>query len=398
MPPIDDKKTLEKTPPQPTVRESIEASLKELELAGDDKEPDDKNEEIDEGIDLDDESDDPAGEGVIPDEPAKKKKEVKEPDIEAEEEIEASEEEAETEVKEPKAKKTKVAAPENWKDTPDWDKTPPSVRQKIIKREEEVSAGFKQYGAKAQEFDKYEQFIGPRRQSMAKVGVSPEQVIGRALDWMDALGHSDPKVKGESFKILARNFGIDLASLVDNNATGESFRVAADGQQGEVPAQVREYVTTLESKIGELEQRLGGLAETYTSQQDRNAAAYLTNWAKEKPHFAKVQKPMVALIQSGVVPLAADGSLDLDTAYDMAINADPEVRKLVQLEAANKAKKDALTKAKKNRGSKEAQLNNARAASGSLKPGSASISDRKGDPRGLSVRDTIKLSYRQLAS
>lgn len=390
----------QETPKAPqSVRETIQASLKELETAAEQETEDDK--ELETNNEPEEESEDPAGEGILEDEP-KKKKEVKAKSEETEEETsseEETEEEAEEQEEKPvKAKKTQIEAPDNWKGEADWDKTPASVRQKIIKREQEVSEGFKQYGVKAREFDKYEQFIGPRRQSMAKIGVSPEQVIGRALDWMDALGHPDPDTRVNSFKLLARNFGINIPQLAGEDTTGESFRVAADGNsQGELPQQVKQYISSLEQKLGSLEQQLGGLASNYTSQQDRAAMQYLSQWAKDKPHFEKVQKEMVALIQGGVVPLTSDGGLDLDTAYDMAIRANPEIRKLVEAEALKKAKDDAVTKAKKEREKKQQSLSKARAAGGSLKPGAPSLPNGKTDPRGLSVRDTIKMSYKQLA-
>ncbi len=377
-----------------SVRETIQQSLKELEDATDDNPPDEDDDKEDDDLDIEDE--DPAGEGILNDDKPKKTK--KAADTEAEEEVETTSEEG-TDTEEDiepvkKAKKTQIDAPDNWKGDADWDKTPASIRQKIIKREQEVSEGFKQYGSKAKEFDKYEQIIGPRRQSMAKIGVSPEQVIGRALEWMDALAHPDEGTRVNSFKLLARNFGVNVASLAGNDTSNES-RVD-NNNQGEVPPQLREYVSNLENQVNQLNQRLGGLAENYNSQQDRAAMSYLQNWAKDKPHFQAVQREMVVLMQSGIVPLAEDGSLDLDTAYDMAVNANPAVRQLVAAEKAKEAKKEAETKAKKEREKKQAALSKARAAGGSLKPGAPSLSNGKTDARGLSVRDTIRLSMKQM--
>jgi hypothetical protein len=394
---------IEKPDAQPTVRESITAALKEQIDGPEDKEEEDKEEEDD------DLSEDPAGEGILEDDEDKKslkkvakaKKPLGDDDDDDEEDIkvkedeeEETEEEGEPEVKEPKLKKTTIPAPDNWKDTADWDKIPASVRQKIIKREEEVSNGFRHYGEKARAFDEYEQFVGPRRQSMARIGVSPAQVVGRALDWMDALGHPDPKVKGEAFRVLAGNFGIDVASLAGGNSGGESFRVAG-GDGSELPDQVKAYISGMESKVAALEQQLGGVVNNFQSQQDRAAGEYLTQWAEKRPHFAKVQPLMVKLLNSGAVPLK-NGTLDLDTAYDMAVNANPEVRELVRLETARAAKDMADKKAKKLGKDKQVALTKARAANGSLKPGSPTAATLRKNATGLSVRDTIKLSRLQL--
>ena len=44
-----------------------------------------------------------------------------------------------------------------------WDSLPTEVRDAVAKREKEVSDGFKQYGEKAQDLQKYETLIGQYR-------------------------------------------------------------------------------------------------------------------------------------------------------------------------------------------------------------------------------------------
>lgn len=386
--------------PLPSVRDTLTAALKEQRETEDEGDEGDDDKVVKtKSVEGDIEDDDPLGDGVLEDddqkEPAKKKAKAAEPDDQETEEVEDTPDEVEQETseekKEIKAKRTKIDAPDNWKGIKDWDNTPASVRQKIIAREQEVSTGFKQYGEKAKAFDEYEQVIGPRRQSMAKIGVSPVQVIQRALDWMDALGHPDPKTKSQAFKVLAGNFGIDIASLAPVNTNGgESNRVA--GGEDELPETVKQYIGSLQNELQQLKQQVGGVTSHLETQQDRQAAEYLANWAKDKPHFPKVQNLVATYMQSG------QGSIDLDTAYNMAINANPEVKELIRLEEAEKARIEAAKASKEAKKKKQEQINRARGANSSLKPGSPASLTSKGLKNGASVRDTIRHSLKQITS
>ncbi len=381
--------------PLPSVRETLTAALKEQreEDDADDGEDDDKEVKA-KAVEGEIEDDDPLSEGIDEvKEPANKKAKAAEPVDEETEEIDDKSEEVEEETLEeeeaPKLKQPKIAAPDNWKDTKDWEKTPASVRQKIVAREQEVSNGFKEYGVKARAFDEYEQIIGPRRQSMAKIGVTPVQVIGRALDWMDALGHPDPRTKSQAFKVLANNFGIDVASLASANSNS---RENSGGGGDELPETVKQYVGSLQSEIAQLKQQIGGVRTHLETQQDRAAAEYLDNWPKDKPHFPKVHGLVATYLQSG------NGTIDLDTAYNMAIAANPEVKELIRLEELEKTKADAAKKAKDAAKMKQVRLQKAKGANSSLKPGSpASNLSTKGLKNGASVKDTIKFSLKQMA-
>ncbi len=393
----------------PSVRESITAALaeqREAETADD--APLKKSSKSVEGVIDDDDpitadvgdNDDSDDEPPVKDKTPSKEEEDEE-DVQEDKEDESDETEDEEDLllkddKKPEdkkqAKRTVIPAPDNWKNEAEWERTPAKIRQRIIAREAEVASGIKQYSDKARAFDEYEQVLGPRRQEMARIGVSPAQVIGRALEWMDNLAVQDQNTKAGYFKMLADNFGLDWNALlpyVQQSDDGGSNTNA-------VPHVVQERMTMLERQNQMLAQQLQGISGNLQSQQDNAARMYLSEWAKDKPHYTKVQSLMRTLLEQGTIPLNADGSLNLDAAYNMAIHADPSVRELVRLEEQEKANADNLEKARKAKKAKQLALQKARAANGSLKPGAPNQSTAAKKMNGLSVRDTIAHSLKEL--
>ncbi len=297
---------------------------------------------------------------------------------------------------EPKAKRTVVGAPDNWKTEAEWDKAPSSIRQRIIKREAEFSAGIKQYADKARAFDEYEQVIGPRRQRMQAIGVTPFQVVAVALNWADQLQNKDQNVQRQALsRQLAANYNLDLEALVGGGTSGsDNFRVGGDD---DLPPVLQQRLDKLEQENNRLNQQLYGITNTFESQQQQSLQAALDNWSKDKPHYQTVQMLMGRLVQSGAVPIV-DGAVDLDMAYDMAVNATPHVKQLIELENAEKARIATEAKAKKDKAAKAAALSKARGASASLRPSSPSTGLNGGASKGLSVRDTIRMSLKEVTS
>lgn len=398
----------EKKDQAPSVRDSLVAALKEQQEGGDDapekdaKGPDD---ETDDNL-----SDDPAGEGVLEDDkqdqPELKEAKSKKPEKQAAEKEQDKDESSDTQDEETadsvdtkdgsverKPKATVVAAPDNWKNEADWDKLPSKIRQRIIKREAEVSAGIKQYSDKAKAFDEYEVSIGPRRQELQRLGVSPAQVIHAALNWMDALAERDPVIKDRNFRELARRYGYNINALASGNNGSVDNNSSDPGSA--LPDDVRQYVNGLEQKIAQLEQNFGNVTQTFEQQQLEVARSHMNEWAADKPHFNAVSTLMGQLIHAGSAPMK-DGRVDMDALYDMAVHATPSVRELVRLEEAEKAKQEREAKAKKERQAKQLAINKARAANGSLKPGAPASPSLNGGKPGLSVRDTIRASLKEL--
>ena len=112
----------------------------------------------------------------------------------------------------PAKQESKSKAPVGWtkEAKAKWDSLPTEVRDAVAKREKEVSDGFKQYGEKAQDLQKYETLIGQYGADYQQYGFNhPSQLVERAFQWVHALRNPNKAVALNSFKQLAQSLGIE---------------------------------------------------------------------------------------------------------------------------------------------------------------------------------------------
>ena len=270
-----------------------------------------------------------------------------------------------------------------------WDKLSPEDKQVIISREKEVSDGFAQVSQRIRGVEELERVIAPRLQQIQEYGARPAQVVDRLFQWME--GISNPATKANTFKELARSFGVDLNQLTSTQQPNTTQTEEID----EPPPWFSDFTQGVTQEIGTLKQ-------TLSSQQRTAAENVVSSWAKDKPHYNEVAPLMGQLLQSGIVGLKADGSVDLDTAYDRAIKLHPEVSALIQQEAAEKASKEASDKAAKDAKERVEKLARSRRAGAGLKPAAPSMSSdqslRLNGSKGKSssVRDSIKAALEEV--
>lgn len=268
-----------------------------------------------------------------------------------------------------------------------WEKLSPEDKKVILAREEEVSNGFKNYSQRIKGVEDIERAIAPRLQAIQQYGVSPGVVVDRLFQWMERL--NNPQTRANTIKELAQAFGQDINQLASNGQTTEEPDPDAP------PAWFNQFTSTVEGKIGTLEQQL-------SAQRDAASESYVLNWAKDKPHYNKVSQLMGQLLQSGAVPAVNDsGAVNLDGAYDMAIKVNPEVAALIQQEAEQKATEEASQKALKEAKDKADRLAKARKAGVGLKPAAPSLPVGNLNGKGkddTSVRSSIRKAMEDLRS
>lgn len=239
----------------------------------------------------------------------------------------------------------------------EYAKLPAAVQQAVVKREAEVSAGFAQYQGLKQHREQLEQVIGPRRQYYANDGVSDLQAIDNIWKWFEALKNSP----GESFPALAQMFGVDLSTVSPN--------AAAD------PGQTNPEVAALKAELARHAAQLGQVTSTFEQQQTAARRAELAQFANGKPHFEKVRVTMGKLMQAGV----AQG---LEDAYQQAVKLDPEVSAQIAADEKAAAERKAAEEALTRRGG-----GNQRRAAVSVRGGSPNGAAGTAQP--TSIRDSL---------
>lgn len=268
----------------------------------------------------------------------------------------------------------------------EWAKTPTTVQQAFIKREQDVARGVQELKGRYLDIDKA---LEPHVEAIRRHGHTPAQAVAQLFGWFQALA-SNPE---QSFPALAKSFNYDLAKIAAAQAAAPGG--GKEQPAGEIPQAVQKYIHDLTQKVAGLEQavtqKISGLEGTFQQQSEAKTQEILTQWSQGKPHFEASRGTMAQLIASGAVPLK-NGQVDLDGAYEMACYANPEIRKLVLAE-----QEGARVKAEKDKKAAEAKLqqeqaNKARRAGVNVSggaPGQAGTIAGRPAKKGKSVRESL---------
>lgn len=283
----------------------------------------------------------------------------------------------------------------------EWAKTPKSVQQAFVKREQDVARGVNALKATYAELD---QVLAPRAALLQQQGHTPAQAVNQLFLWFDALSMDPARIqKGEApvaLMALAHSFGIDLATgglIGDQQQQTTQQQVPNQPNLAALPEEVRSYISGMEQKINQLGQQMQGgfqnFQTNFQTQAMEKTTAIMEAWSNGKPHFNEVRQQMAFIIGSRMIPPRPDGSADLDTAYDMAIYANPVVRERVLADR----RKAALAKRQK-AAAAEVAANQAaadkarRSNSGVLRPsspGATFANDDSKRKKGKSVRESL---------
>lgn len=280
-----------------------------------------------------------------------------------------------------------------------WAQLPPQAQQAIIKREADVEKGVNELKAKVASYTDIDKALQPHAESIRKFNKTPAQAVEQLFAWFQALAVNPD----QAFPALIKSYNYDPQKLMA--AFGIKPEVKAEAKpeevaEGDVPPAVQSYISKLEEKINGLQnqvgQQLNGITSQFAEQSAAKTQEVLINWAKDKPHFEKVRVFMGHLLTpdptTGVaaVPLK-DGRVDLDTAYDMAINASPEIRAILKAEEQAKAEAARKAKATAEAKAQQDQANKSRKAAQSITTGApgAEVSKKGAVKKGKSVRESL---------
>lgn len=206
-----------------------------------------------------------------------------------------------------------------------WSTLPPDVQKVWAERESEAHKKITTDGERLKSLSAFEEVLKPFESRLQQVQAPPAEYVRR-------LASAD--------QMLASNFEQGIQEIY--RLYGRDPRAAVH------PGQQPDPNSALISKITELETRLRE-RETADEQSRLNAATQqIEQFKKDRPHFDDAVDLMDKFIRSGV----AKG---LDDAYDMAINASPEIRAKREAAAKAEADKKAAEEAKA-RAAKDAKI------------------------------------------
>lgn len=216
----------------------------------------------------------------------------------------------------PEPVKPAIEAPQSLPDDVKkaWATFPPEVQAGIARRENEAHEKITADGQRIKALSSFEEALAPFQARLQQVQAPPAEYVRRlaAADQMLA----DNPLQG--IQEVARLYGIDL-------------RQAVTGQPDPSNALYSE-LNTLKAELAQIRQADETARISAANQQ-------IEQFKKDKPHFDIAVDLMDKFIRSG----AAKG---LSDAYDMAINAHPDIRAAIAAEARAEAEKRAAVDAK----------------------------------------------------
>lgn len=293
-----------------------------------------------------------------------------------------------------------------------WASCPPAIQAAAIKREQDVEKGVL---ALRDHYKGLDEAIGKYGNEIKQLGLPAPQVIDNLFSWMKTI-HGNPI---QAIPALVANYKFPpqvVAGVINELAKFLPRRQGqpqsqAQGQPGQQPQQAPQidprlvnYLKQNDARFNQLaqafQQEIGGIRGVFEQQSQAQTNAWLADWSRDKQFFNEegVREFMARLItpdpQTGqsFIPRREDGRVDLEAAYDYAINALPHVRTKV-LAAAQTASQQAAQARQKAEASAQtkAALAAARKNVGvtSSAPGGTPQVAKKGTGRRPSVRDTL---------
>jgi hypothetical protein len=288
-----------------------------------------------------------------------------------------------------------TAAPEGWtkEAKAEWANLPPAVQAAVAKREADMAAGVENIKQRYQGID---QALAPRMELIRRHNKTPAEAVNQLFSWFEALS-SNPVV---SFPALANSFNFDLRAIPGIVPQQQAGQQQPDPQAAQQQPQVEQeppYVTELRQQLWQLQNgfqtQVGQLSQSYQQDKWNQTGQILGQWSKDKPYFNEVRHLMGQFISSGIVPPLANGDADLDSAYDRALWAMPEVRQKVMADQQKARVEAARAKKEAEQRAQQEQADKARKAGLSLGVGApgtpADPSQRKAGSKGKSIRDSI---------
>lgn len=204
--------------------------------------------------------------------------------------------------------------PSSWKKETqaEWEKLPSHVQEDVLRREADFHKGIEQYKSHAQRAASYDSAIAPYAPMLQSMGVAPEAAIGELFKTYTLLHNGSQEERAAALGQLARSAGLELDKI----------------QEQQVDPRYQELLAQNRSLQYDQVQR----EQSRLNQQRSELNSQINKFSEGKEHFNVVRDDMATFLETG-------RAQDLETAYDMAIWARPELRSSL-LEQQTKAAED----------------------------------------------------------
>jgi hypothetical protein len=216
-----------------------------------------------------------------------------------------------------------VRAPSSWKKEQQakFSSLPPDIQAEIARREGDIHRGVEHYKVAAERGNTYEKAFAPFRDTIQKIGTTPEQAITGLMQTDHNLRFGSPAQKVAVIQHIIQSYGINPEWFDQQNT-----------------AQANPEIGHLQNRLQQFEAQQ---AQQMQDMKEREAASLnndIAAFAAKSEHFEAVRDRMADLLQG-------NASKSLQEAYDTAIWADPAIRATLLAEQQKEIRSKAATKA-----------------------------------------------------
>lgn len=234
---------------------------------------------------------------------------------------------------------------------------PRALQEQALKREEEIEAARKEWGGKAEDYNRLDKVIAPHRDRLAREGRDPASAINQLFAFENAMMNNPVAGASEILRVFAP--GNELR-VIDQIARANGYQLVQANNQGQAPAQgeggqpqpldldnhptVRRLNETIQNLTKDVTAR-----QQAAEQSSRQATLNEIEAFKSDPahlYYENVKVKMAALLSIG--DQAGDKrpiKERLQEAYDEAVYADPTTRAIMFAEKQRQADAEAARKA-----------------------------------------------------
>jgi len=234
------------------------------------------------------------------------------------------------------ADRTLINPPSTWtaRGKSLWAALPEDARKEVLRREGNIKKGIEQYKTKAEFGERLERTMTPYQPFLKAKGASAERVIEDALNLAYQLETSNPEQKALILKKIGQQYGADFRVFTEQqDPEQDKLLQAISPLQQKIEALERERQNSLFANKQQQSAQLERTVEDFASATDDTGRL-------KHPYFDDVKDLMASLLESNRVQT-------LDAAYQLAVQADPEISKLARVSSSQQISSEAKARADK---------------------------------------------------
>lgn len=226
-------------------------------------------------------------------------------------------------------------APKAWKplwykdEYGQWDSLAEPLRKALEQREKEFAQGIEKHSTAAKAWEPVAKLIEPHAAQLARQGLDPQRYVTSLIESEQYL-RTNPV---EAINWLAQQYlGNHLAAAGYSNDVMGLAQWMFDNQQQ--PAKV----DPVQQELAALKKQFEEMQAAPQRQFVDSARTTISEWSKDKPHYADVERIIAGLIKADpsiAQRFRVDAKATLDSLYEQAMYAHPQLRERILTDQRN---------------------------------------------------------------